>query len=160
VIDSTEPAVIQAGLELIGGRPVVSVNYEDGDGPASRFGRIMPLVKEHGTAVIALTIDEQGQARTAEDKLRIASRLVDELVGAWGMRVEDIIVDCLTFPIATGQEETRRDAIETIEAIRGLVAKYPGINTTLGVSNVSFGSTRPPARCSTRCSCTRRRRRG
>ncbi|ALJ21477.1 homocysteine S-methyltransferase family protein [Microbacterium sp. No. 7] len=140
VIDSTEPAVIQAGLELVGGRPVVnSVNYEDGDGPASRFGRIMPLVKEHGTAVVALTIDEQGQARTAEDKLRIASRLVDELVGEWGMRVEDIIVDCLTFPIATGQEETRRDGIETIEAIRGLVVKYPGINTTLGVSNVSFG---------------------
>ncbi len=140
VIDSTEPAVIQAGLELIGGRPVVnSVNYEDGDGPTSRFGRIMPLVKEHGTAVIALTIDEQGQARTAVDKLRIASRLIDELVDVWGMRVEDIIVDCLTFPIATGQEETRRDGIETIEAIRGLVAKYPGINTTLGVSNVSFG---------------------
>lgn len=140
VIDSTEPAVIRAGLELIGGRPVVnSVNYEDGDGADSRFGRIMPLVKEHGTAVIALTIDEQGQARTAEDKLRIASRLVDALVGEWGMRVEDIIVDCLTFPIATGQEETRRDAIETIEAIRGLVAKYPGIHTTLGVSNVSFG---------------------
>ncbi|MCT9003259.1 methionine synthase [Microbacterium memoriense] len=140
VIDSTEPAVIQAGLELIGGRPVVnSVNYEDGDGPTSRFGRIMPLVKEHGTAVIALTIDEQGQARTAVDKLRIASRLIDELVDVWGTRVEDIIVDCLTFPIATGQEETRRDGIETIEAIRGLVAKYPGINTTLGVSNVSFG---------------------
>ncbi|MFF2370591.1 methionine synthase [Agromyces sp. NPDC058110] len=140
VIDSTEPAVIAAGLELIGGRPVVnSVNYEDGDGATSRFGRIMPLVKEHGTAVIALTIDEQGQARTAVDKLRIASRLVDELVADWGMRVEDIIVDCLTFPIATGQEETRRDAIETIEAIRGLTAKYPGIHTTLGVSNVSFG---------------------
>ena len=140
VIDSTEPAVIQAGLELIGGRPVVnSVNYEDGDGPASRFGRIMPLVKEHGTAVIALTIDEQGQARTTADKVRIASRLVDELVGEWGLRVEDIIVDCLTFPIATGQEETRRDGIETIEAIRELTAKYPGINTTLGVSNVSFG---------------------
>ncbi|WP_448256642.1 methionine synthase [Microbacterium aurum] len=140
VIDSTEPAVIQAGLELIGGRPVVnSVNYEDGDGPASRFGRIMPLVKEHGTAVIALTIDEQGQARTTADKVRIASRLVDELVDEWGLRVEDIIVDCLTFPIATGQEETRRDGIETIEAIRELTAKYPGINTTLGVSNVSFG---------------------
>ncbi|GAA5202526.1 methionine synthase [Microbacterium jejuense] len=140
VVDSTEPRVIQAGLELIGGRPVVnSVNYEDGDGAASRFGRIMPLVKEHGTAVIALTIDEQGQARTADDKERIASRLVDELVGDWGMRVSDIIVDCLTFPIATGQEETRRDAIETIEAIRRISAKYPGINTTLGVSNVSFG---------------------
>ncbi|MCP2636248.1 homocysteine S-methyltransferase family protein [Microbacterium sp. HD4P20] len=140
VVDSTEPAVIGAGLELIGGRPVVnSVNYEDGDGPASRFGRIMPLVKEHGTAVIALTIDEQGQARTAEGKVRIASRLVDELVGDWGLRVSDIIVDCLTFPIATGQEETRRDAIETIEAIREISRKYPGIQTTLGVSNVSFG---------------------
>jgi len=140
VVDSTEPAVIAAGLELIGGRPVVnSVNYEDGDGPASRFGRIMPLVKEHGAAVIALTIDEQGQARTADDKVRIASRLVDELTGEWGLRVSDIIVDCLTFPIATGQEETRRDAIETIEAIRRISQKYPGIQTTLGVSNVSFG---------------------
>jgi 5-methyltetrahydrofolate--homocysteine methyltransferase len=140
VIDSTEPAVIRAGLELIGGRPVVnSVNYEDGEGPASRFGRIMPLVKEHGAAVIALTIDEHGQARTAVDKVRIASRLIDALVGEWGMKVDDIIVDCLTFPIATGQEETRRDAIETIDAIRQISAKYPGVQTTLGVSNVSFG---------------------
>jgi len=140
VIDSTEPPVIRAGLELIGGRPVVnSVNYEDGDGPDSRFGRIMPLVKEHGTAVVALTIDEQGQARTTEGKVAIASRLIDELTGEWGMRVEDIIVDALTFPIATGQEETRRDGIETIEAIRQITQKYPGIHTTLGVSNVSFG---------------------
>jgi 5-methyltetrahydrofolate--homocysteine methyltransferase len=140
VIDSTEPSVIQAGMELIGGRPVVnSVNFEDGDGPDSRFGRIMPLVKEHGAAVIALTIDEEGQARTAEGKVRIASRLVDTLVDEWGMRVTDIIVDALTFPIATGQEETRRDAIETIEAIRQITTKYPGIHTTLGVSNVSFG---------------------
>ncbi|QQQ62193.1 methionine synthase [Paenarthrobacter ureafaciens] len=140
VIDSTEPPVLKAGLELIGGRPVVnSVNYEDGDGPGSRFARIMPLVKEHGTAVIALTIDEQGQARTTEGKVSIASRLVDSLVAEWGMRVEDIIVDALTFPIATGQEETRRDGIETIEAIRQITTKYPGIQTTLGVSNVSFG---------------------
>lgn len=125
VIDSTEPPVLQAGLELIGGRPVVnSVNYEDGDGPNSRFARIMPLVKEHGTAVIALTIDEQGQARTTDGKVAIASRLVDALVGEWGMRVEDIIVDCLTFPVATGQEETRRDGIETIEAIRQITTKY------------------------------------
>ena len=140
VMDSTEPAVLQAGMELIGGRPVInSVNFEDGDGPTSRFGRIMPLVKEHGAAVIALTIDEEGQARTTADKVRIASRLVDTLVDEWGMRVDDIIVDALTFPIATGQEETRRDAIETIEAIRQINAKYPGIHTTLGVSNVSFG---------------------
>ncbi|SDD03326.1 methionine synthase (B12-dependent) [Sanguibacter gelidistatuariae] len=140
VMDSTEPPVIQAGLELIGGRAVVnSVNFEDGDGPTSRYGRIMPLVKEHGAAVIALTIDEDGQARTAETKLAIASRLIDDLVGTWGMDVADIIVDTLTFPIATGQEETRRDGIETIEAIRALKAKYPGVHTTLGVSNVSFG---------------------
>ena len=140
VIDSTEPAVLQAGMELIGGRPIVnSVNFEDSDGPESRFARIMPLVKEHGAAVVALTIDEEGQARTTEGKLRIASRLIDTLVNEWQMRVDDILVDCLTFPIATGQEETRRDAIETIEAIRQLTAKYPGVHTTLGVSNVSFG---------------------
>ncbi|HSP53111.1 MAG TPA: vitamin B12 dependent-methionine synthase activation domain-containing protein, partial [Cryobacterium sp.] len=99
----------------------------------------MPLVKEHGAAVIALTIDEEGQARTAEHKVRIATRLVETLVNEWGMRVEDIILDALTFPIATGQEETRRDGIETIEAIRRIKALYPGIHTTLGVSNVSFG---------------------
>jgi len=140
VVDSTEPAVLQAGLELIGGRPVInSVNFEDGDGPTSRFGRIMPLVKEHGAAVVALTIDEQGQARTADHKVEIATRLVDALTGEWGLEVSDIIVDCLTFPIATGQEETRRDAIETIEAIGRITKKYPGIHTTLGVSNVSFG---------------------
>ncbi|MCF8549444.1 MAG: methionine synthase [Pontimonas sp.] len=140
VIDSTEPAVIKAGMELIGGRPVVnSVNFEDGDGPGSRFATVMPLVKEHGAAVIALTIDEEGQARTAVDKVRIASRLVDTLVDDWGLRVEDIIVDTLTFPIATGQEETRRDAIETIQAIKEITARYPGLHTTLGVSNVSFG---------------------
>ncbi len=140
MLDSTEPAVLQAGLELLGGRCAInSVNFEDGDGPDSRFARVMPLVAEHGAAVVALTIDEEGQARTAEWKVRVADRLVAELTGTWGLSVEDIIVDCLTFPIATGQEETRRDAIETIEAIRQVTAKYPGIHTTLGVSNVSFG---------------------
>jgi 5-methyltetrahydrofolate--homocysteine methyltransferase len=140
VLDSTEPEVIQAGLELLGGRAVVnSVNYEDGDGPGSRIARVMPLVREHGAAVIALTIDEQGQARSAEWKLAAATRLIEDLTGQWGMRRSDIIVDCLTFPIATGQEETRRDAIETIDAIRELKRRYPEVQTTLGVSNVSFG---------------------
>jgi len=140
VLDSTEPEVIRAGLELLGGRAVVnSVNYEDGDGPGSRITRVMPLVREHGAAVIALTIDEQGQARTAEWKLAVATRLIEDLTGQWGMRRSDIIVDCLTFPIATGQEETRRDAIETIDAIRELKRRYPEVQTTLGVSNVSFG---------------------
>ncbi len=140
VLDSTEPAVLQAGLECMGGRAMInSVNYEDGDGPKSRFARIMPLVKEHGAAVVALTIDETGQARTAETKLEIASRLIDDLTANWGMRLVDITVDTLTFPIATGQDETRRDGIETIEAIRLLNLKYPGAQTTLGISNISFG---------------------
>ncbi len=140
VLDSTEPDVIKAGLELLGGRAVVnSVNYEDGDGPASRIARVMPLIREHGAAVIALTIDEQGQARTADWKVAVADRLIADLTGTWGIRLGDIIVDCLTFPIATGQEETRRDGIETIEAIRELKRRYPEVQTTLGVSNVSFG---------------------
>src|SRR6266700_125503 len=140
VLDSTEPEVIRAGLELLGGRAVVnSVNYEDGDGPESRIARVMPLIREHGAAVIALTIDEQGQARTADWKLAVATRLVEDLTTNWGMRTGDIILDCLTFPIATGQEETRRDGLETIEAIRAVKQRYPAVQTTLGISNVSFG---------------------
>jgi 5-methyltetrahydrofolate--homocysteine methyltransferase len=127
-------------LERLGGRAVVnSVNYEDGDGPDSRFARIMPLVREHGAAVVALTIDETGQARTADHKLAVATRLIEDLTSNWNMRVSDILVDTLTFPIATGQEETRRDAIETIAAIRALKVAYPEVQTVLGVSNVSFG---------------------
>jgi 5-methyltetrahydrofolate--homocysteine methyltransferase len=146
VLDSTEAPVIEAGLELTGGRAVInSVNYEDGDGPDSRIARVMPLVREHGAAVIALTIDERGQARTADWKVAVAERLIQDLTGNWGMRVEDIIVDCLTFPIATGQEETRRDGIETIEAIAELKRRYPDVQTTLGISNVSFG-LKPAAR--------------
>ncbi|MFS8498066.1 MAG: methionine synthase, partial [Micromonosporaceae bacterium] len=140
MLDSTEPAVIEAGLEMLGGRCVVnSVNFEDGDGPGSRFARLMPVVREHGAAVVALTIDEEGQARTADWKVRVACRLIDELTGRWGMALSDILVDCLTFPITTGQEETRRDAVETIEAIREIARRYPGVNFILGISNVSFG---------------------
>ncbi len=140
VLDSTEPAVLKAGLECLGGRSVInSVNYEDGDGPESRFARIMPLVQEHGAAVVALTIDEEGQARTAEWKLRVATRLIEDLTSNWGMKIGDILIDALTFPIATGQEETRKDGIETINAISALKSKYPDVQTTLGVSNVSFG---------------------
>jgi 5-methyltetrahydrofolate--homocysteine methyltransferase len=139
-LDSTEPHVVEAGLEMLGGRAVVnSVNYEDGDGPGSRIRRVMPIVREHGCAVMALTIDERGQARTADWKVEVAERLVRDLTGEWGMRKEDVILDCLTFPIATGQEETRRDALETIEAIREVKRRHPEVQTTLGVSNVSFG---------------------
>jgi len=140
VLDSTEPAVLKAGLEHLGGRSIInSVNYEDGDGPTSRFAKIMPLVKEHGAAVVALTIDETGQARTQDWKVAVASRLIEDLTKNWGMLTSDILIDCLTFPIATGQEETRRDGIETLNAIAELKAKYPDVQTTLGVSNVSFG---------------------
>jgi 5-methyltetrahydrofolate--homocysteine methyltransferase len=140
MLDSTEPAVIEAGLEMLGGRCVVnSVNFEDGDGPTSRYARVMPIVKEHGAAVVALTIDEEGQARTRDWKVRVAARLIDDLTGRWGLALPDILVDCLTFPISTGQEETRRDALETIEAIREISRRYPGVNFTLGISNVSFG---------------------
>ena len=99
----------------------------------------MPLVKEHGAAVVALTIDETGQARTQEWKVSVASRLIEDLTKNWGMLTGDILIDCLTFPIATGQEETRRDGIETLNAISELKKKYPDVQTTLGVSNVSFG---------------------
>ena len=140
MLDSTEASVVQAGLEMLGGRAIVnSVNYEDGDGPDSRFGKIMPLVQEHGASVVALTIDEEGQARTAEWKVRVADRLIKDLTTNWGMSVESILVDTLTFPIATGQEETRRDGMETIDAIRTLKTMYPTVQTTLGLSNVSFG---------------------
>ncbi len=140
VLDSTEPNVLKAGLEALGGRSVInSVNYEDGDGPTSRFAKIMPLVKEHGASVVALTIDEEGQARTAEWKLRVARRLIADLTSNWDMKVGDILIDALTFPIATGQEETRRDGLETINAIRTLKEEFPDVQTTLGVSNVSFG---------------------
>lgn len=140
VLDSTEPAVLKAGLEHLGGRCVInSVNYEDGDGPSSRFAKIMPLVQEHGASVVALTIDEEGQARDAQWKLRVARRLINDLHVNWRMNVGDILIDCLTFPIATGQEETRKDGIETINAIRQLKVEFPQVQTTLGVSNVSFG---------------------
>jgi 5-methyltetrahydrofolate--homocysteine methyltransferase len=140
VLDSTERDVVQAGLEHLAGRCIInSVNYEDGDGPESRFAKVMPLVREHGAAVVALTIDEEGQARTRDWKVRVATRLIEDLTTHHGMRVQDILVDCLTFPIATGQEETRRDGIETIEAIRELKRRYPEVQTTLGVSNISFG---------------------
>jgi 5-methyltetrahydrofolate--homocysteine methyltransferase len=140
MLDSTEPEVLRAGLERLGGRSIVnSVNYEDGDGPDSRFARTMALVREHGTAVVALCIDEEGQARTADWKVRVADRLITDLTRNHGMHVEDVVVDTLTFPITTGQEEVRRDALETIEAIRELKRRHPGVQTTLGISNVSFG---------------------
>jgi 5-methyltetrahydrofolate--homocysteine methyltransferase len=140
MLDSTEPQVIEAGLECLGGRSIInSVNFEDGEGPASRFARIMPIVREHGAAVVALTIDETGQARTPEHKVAVAERLIETLTQTWGMHESDILVDCLTFTLGTGQEESRRDGLATIEAIRELKARHPDVQTILGLSNISFG---------------------
>ncbi len=140
VLDSTEVDVIRAGLEKLGGRAVInSVNYEDGDGPESRFARVTELAREHGAALIALTIDEEGQARTAEKKVEIAERLIADLTGNWGIHESDILVDCLTFTICTGQEESRKDGVATIEGIRELKRRHPDVQTTLGLSNISFG---------------------
>ncbi|MEU1487578.1 methionine synthase [Streptomyces sp. NPDC005752] len=140
VLDSTELPVLRAGLEKIGGRAVLnSVNYEDGDGPESRFAKVSALASEHGAALIALTIDEEGQARTVEHKVAIAERLIEDLTGNWGIHEADILIDCLTFTICTGQEESRKDGIATIEAIRELKKRHPDVQTTLGLSNISFG---------------------
>lgn len=140
VLDSTELPVLRAGLEKLGGRAVLnSVNYEDGDGPESRFVQVTRLAAEHGAALIALTIDEEGQARTVEHKVAIAERLIEDLTGNWGIQESDILIDCLTFTICTGQEESRKDGIATIEAIRELKKRHPDVQTTLGLSNISFG---------------------
>ncbi|MFJ7198414.1 MULTISPECIES: methionine synthase [unclassified Streptomyces] len=140
VLDSTELPVLRAGLEKLGGRAVLnSVNYEDGDGPESRFAKVTALAVEHGAALIALTIDEEGQARTVEHKVAVAERLIADLTGNWGIQESDILIDTLTFTICTGQEESRGDGIATIEAIRELKKRHPDVQTTLGLSNISFG---------------------
>jgi 5-methyltetrahydrofolate--homocysteine methyltransferase len=146
MLDSTEPDVIEAGLECLGGRVVVnSVNFEDGEGPETRFTRAMKVIQEHGAAVVVTCIDETGQARTPETKVAIAERAIDTLVGEWGMVEGDILIDCLALTLATGIEESRGDGIATIEAIRMLKERRPGVGTTLGLSNISFG-LKPVAR--------------
>ena len=146
VIDSTEPEVMQAALERIGGRSVLnSANLEDGDGPGSRLDRVLTLAVEHGAAVICLLIDERGQARDLAWKMEVAHRLHDIATERYGLDPEDLIFDALTFPLSTGDDDLRRDAIATIEAIRRIKAELPGVSTVLGVSNVSFG-LKPAAR--------------
>ena len=153
MLDSTEPAVIEAGLECLGGRAIVnSVNFEDGVGPESRWSRVLPIITEHGAAVVALCIDEKGQARSVEDKVAVADRLIASLTGEWGFETSDILIDCLTFTLGTGQEESRKDGLSTIEAIREVKQRHPDVQTTLGLSNISFGLKPPREWCSIRCS--------
>ncbi|MEI7623106.1 MAG: methionine synthase [Actinomycetes bacterium] len=146
VLDSTEPEVMEAGLAWLGGRAILnSANLEDGEAEGSRLDRVMKLAAEYGAAVICLLIDEEGQARDIEWKLRIAHRIHDLAVNRYGLESTDLIFDALTFPLSTGDDDLRGDAIATIEAIRRIKAELPGVNTTLGVSNVSFG-LKPAAR--------------
>ena len=140
VLDSTEPQVIEAGLQWIGGRAILnSANLEDGEAPGSRLDRVLRLAREYGAAVICLLIDEEGQARDVEWKLRVAHRIHDLAIERYGLEPADLIFDALTFPLSTGNEELRRDGIATIEAIRRIKEDLPGVHTTLGLSNVSFG---------------------
>ncbi|HEX8771473.1 MAG TPA: dihydropteroate synthase, partial [Acidimicrobiales bacterium] len=140
VLDSTEPAVIEAGLQWIGGKPVLnSVNLEDGDEPGTRFDRFFSLAREYGAAVVCTCIDQEGQARTAEWKLRAARAIHDLAVGRYGMEPTDLLFDTLALPLSTGMEESRRDGIETLEGIKRIKAGLPGVSTILGLSNVSFG---------------------
>ena len=146
VLDSTEPEVMEAGLERLGGRCVLnSANLEDGEGEGSRLDRVFRLAAKHGAAVICLLIDEEGQARTLEWKMRVAHRINDLAVERYGLKSSDLIFDALTFPLSTGDDDLRRDGLATLEAIRRIKAELPGARTVLGVSNISFGLN-PPAR--------------
>jgi 5-methyltetrahydrofolate--homocysteine methyltransferase len=136
-IDSTEPDVVRAALEQIPGRAIVnSVNLEAG---RDKLDVVAPLAKAHGAALIALTIDEVGMAKTAERKLEVAKRITELACDEHGLDREALIFDALTFTLTTGDEEWRPSAIETMEGIRRIKAEIPGVKTSLGVSNVSFG---------------------
>ena len=139
MIDSTEADVIEAALEHIPGRAIInSINMENG---RKRIDAVVPLAKKHGAALVALTIDAVGMAKTRERKLEVARAIYDIVVGEYGLAPEDLIYDALTFTLATGDAEWIDSAHETIEGIRLIKRELPGVFTILGVSNVSFGLT-------------------
>ena len=146
VLDSTEPQVMEAALQWLGGRAILnSANLEDGFAEGSRLDRVFKLARTYGAAVICLLIDEEGQARDVEWKLRVAHRIHDLAVDEYGLEAGDLIFDALTFPLSTGDDDLRGDAMATLDAIRRIKAELPGVHTTLGLSNVSFG-LKPAAR--------------
>jgi len=137
LVDSTEAAVIEEALKRIPGKPIInSINLEDGE---KRTSLVLPMARRYGAAVIALTIDEDGMALTADKKVAIAHRIHDLAVHKFGLHPEDLIFDPLTLPISTGQEDYRSAAIETLEAVRRIEIELPKCKTVLGVSNISFG---------------------
>src|SRR5690242_5247825 len=137
LIDSTEADVVEEALKRIPGKPIInSINLEDGE---KRTSKVLPMAKRYGAAVIALTIDEQGMALTADRKVAIAKRIFELATMKYGIRPVDLIFDALTLPISTGQEDYRKAGIETLEAVRRIKEELPEVNTILGVSNISFG---------------------
>jgi len=143
MLDSTEVGALERALQLAPGKCVVnSINFEDGEGKARR---ILDLCREYGAAVVALTIDERGMARTVVEKLEVAQRLVDLVIGEYGFNPSDLILDPLTFTLASGDEAYRRSGLDTLEALMAIKAQHHGVLTMLGVSNISFG-LKPAAR--------------
>ena len=137
MLDSTQADVLEAGLKRLGGRAIInSINLEDGE---ARMDAVCPMARQYGAALVALLIDEEGQARDVDWKLRIAHRIHDLATTKHGLQPEDLVFDALTFPLGSGQEDLRGDAVATLEAIRRIKAELPGVRTILGVSNVSFG---------------------
>ena len=146
MVDTTEAPVAEAALRWLGGRALLnSVNLEEGDGEGTRLDKFLTLAGEFGSAVVATCIDEEGQARTAEWKLRAATAIHDLAIERYGLSATDLMIDPLALPLSTGMEESRRDGIETIEGIRLIKKHLPGVSTVIGLSNVSFGLS-PAAR--------------
>ena len=137
IIDTTEADVAEAALAIYPGRAIINGNnLENG---RERIDSILPIAKKHGAGVLSMTIDEDGMAHDRNKKFEIARRITEIAVEDYGMRQDDLIFDALTFPLTTGQEELRHDAVETLEGIRLIKQKLPGVKTALGISNVSFG---------------------
>src|SRR5437868_5004780 len=137
LVDSTEADVIEEGLKRIPGKAIInSINLEDGE---KRTSAVLPMAKRYGAAVIALTIDEQGMALTADKKMAVAKRIFELATQKYSIRPVDLIFDALTLPISTGQDEYRTAGIETLEAVRRIKEELPEVKTILGVSNISFG---------------------
>ena len=144
LVDSTEADVVEEALKRIPGRAIInSINLEDGE---KRTSKVLPMAKRYGAAVIALTIDEDGMALTADKKVAIAKRIYELATEKYGIRGVDLIFDALTLPISTGQEEYRSAGMETLAAVRRIKQELPEVKTILGVSNISFGLDAYPRR--------------
>ena len=138
--DATNVQTMERGLQSIGGRPIInSANLEDG---IERFDTICKLAKKYGSALVLLTIDEKGMAKTKERKIEVAERMIDRAINLHGLRKSELIIDVLTFTVGSGDEEYRDAAVQTLEAIKELHQRHPDLGTTLGLSNISFGLDR------------------